>query len=322
MAESPAAASTSAARRTADGTAVGPDTTGAAAYGLCTAWASHQKNGDTAAMESVPMRNLAEAAGGEGKIAAYCAAVPQPGNGPKDPKPGKAKASPGQSQRDKDRDTGKDDDNVPGTTRKPTTKPTAKPTTKPNAKPTTKADREAEGLVLVVADRPGAQDRSTRRDPDEQRTLMLPRQSRRERGAAAVEMAIVLPLLLLIVGGIIDFGRFFYTQNIVVNAAREGARSRAMGYTIADSDIRISQSLTGIQGGANTNSYWLVQGSANTLTASGGVPGDSPGPLDRQRVTVTVTRVHLHRPGARVPALRWALTPPIPAGTSEMRCGG
>ena len=137
--ESPAAAGTSAARPTADGTAVGPDTTGAAAYGLCTAWSSHQKNGDTAAMDSVPMRNLAEAAGGEGKIAAYCAAVPQPGNGPKDPKPGKAKATPGQSQRDKDRDTGKDDDNVPGTTRKPTTKPTAKPTTKPTAKATTKA---------------------------------------------------------------------------------------------------------------------------------------------------------------------------------------
>ncbi len=95
---------------------------------------------------------------------------------------------------------------------------------------------------------------------------------RRERAAAAVEMAIVLPLLLLIVGGIIDFGRFFYTQNIVVNAAREGARSRALGYTTAASDTRISQSLTGVQGGANTNSYWLVQGAANTLTAAGTPP--------------------------------------------------
>src|SRR4051812_36652218 len=93
-----------------------------------------------------------------------------------------------------------------------------------------------------------------------------PHRSRRERGAAAVEMALVLPLLLLIVGGIIDFGRFFYTQNIVVNAAREGARSRALGYTIADADTRIGQSLTGVQGGANTSSYWLGQTTTNPPT--------------------------------------------------------
>src|SRR6478609_7628747 len=92
--ESPTAASTSAAQPLTNGIAEGPDATGAAAYGLCTAWSSHQKNGDTAAMDSVPMRNLSEAAGGEGRIAAYCAAVPQPGNGPKDPQPGKAKATP------------------------------------------------------------------------------------------------------------------------------------------------------------------------------------------------------------------------------------
>lgn len=47
----------------------------------------------------------------------------------------------------------------------------------------------------------------------------------RERGAAAVEMAIVLPVLILILGGIIDFGRAFYTQVIITNGAREGARA-------------------------------------------------------------------------------------------------
>ena len=46
----------------------------------------------------------------------------------------------------------------------------------------------------------------------------------RERGAAAVEMALVLPLLILLVGGIIDFGRAFMTQVVVTNAAREGTR--------------------------------------------------------------------------------------------------
>ena len=46
-----------------------------------------------------------------------------------------------------------------------------------------------------------------------------------QRGAAAVEMAIVLPLLLLVIAGIIDLGRLLYTQVILTNAAREGART-------------------------------------------------------------------------------------------------
>jgi Flp pilus assembly protein TadG len=49
-----------------------------------------------------------------------------------------------------------------------------------------------------------------------------------ERGAAAVEMAIVLPLLLLLVCGIIDFGRMLNTQITLSAAAREGARWAAL----------------------------------------------------------------------------------------------
>ncbi len=47
-------------------------------------------------------------------------------------------------------------------------------------------------------------------------------------GAAAVEMAIVLPLLLLLVFGIIDFGRMLNAQITVTQAAREGARWEAL----------------------------------------------------------------------------------------------
>ncbi|MEU7824095.1 TadE family protein [Catellatospora sp. NPDC049133] len=49
--------------------------------------------------------------------------------------------------------------------------------------------------------------------------------TRRDRGAAAVEMALMLPLLLLLVFGIIDFGRMLNTQIRVTEAAREGARA-------------------------------------------------------------------------------------------------
>ena len=58
-------------------TAVGPDATGPAAFGLCTAWA-HVQNHGKVADRSVAFRNLATAAGGNG-IAAYCATVPHPG---------------------------------------------------------------------------------------------------------------------------------------------------------------------------------------------------------------------------------------------------
>lgn len=43
-------------------------------------------------------------------------------------------------------------------------------------------------------------------------------------GASAVEFALVLPLLLLILGGTIDFGWLFYWQHTVTNASRLGAR--------------------------------------------------------------------------------------------------
>jgi hypothetical protein len=82
-------------------TAVGPDATGHAAFGLCTAWAHVQAHGH-AADKSIAFRNLATAAGKKG-ITAYCATVPHPGS---------------------------------TATGKPSTHPTGKPSTHPTGKPT------------------------------------------------------------------------------------------------------------------------------------------------------------------------------------------
>jgi Flp pilus assembly protein TadG len=60
---------------------------------------------------------------------------------------------------------------------------------------------------------------------DRQRSSSHPR----DRGAVAVEFALVLPLLLLIVFGIIDFGRALNAQITLTQAAREGARLAAVG---------------------------------------------------------------------------------------------
>jgi Flp pilus assembly protein TadG len=52
----------------------------------------------------------------------------------------------------------------------------------------------------------------------------LIRRGRSETGAELVEFALVFPLLLLVVLGIIDFGFLFQKYEVVTNAAREGAR--------------------------------------------------------------------------------------------------
>ncbi len=44
------------------------------------------------------------------------------------------------------------------------------------------------------------------------------------RGQSVIEFAFVLPLLLLLTFGIIEFGFFVYNKQIITNAAREGAR--------------------------------------------------------------------------------------------------
>lgn len=50
-----------------------------------------------------------------------------------------------------------------------------------------------------------------------------------ERGAAAVEFALVFPLLVLVLFGIVEFGSIFNAQLMLTSAAREGARSMAVG---------------------------------------------------------------------------------------------
>jgi hypothetical protein len=46
----------------------------------------------------------------------------------------------------------------------------------------------------------------------------------RLRGVAAVEFALVMPVLLFLFIGIVEFGIMLYDQAVITNAAREGAR--------------------------------------------------------------------------------------------------
>jgi Flp pilus assembly protein TadG len=103
---------------------------------------------------------------------------------------------------------------------------------------------------------------------------------RDERGAELIEFALVLPLLMLVMCGIFDFGFLFQRWEVLTNAAREGARIAALpGYTETDVNARV-------------DSYLMA----------GGVPGPAVTTLTYQSVTaggrtfnlakVTVTYTH------------------------------
>lgn len=63
-----------------------------------------------------------------------------------------------------------------------------------------------------------------------------------EKGAAAVEFAIVASIFFMLVFGIIDFGFGFHTWNATANAAREGARRAAVSSDVNDIKARVAAS--------------------------------------------------------------------------------
>jgi Flp pilus assembly protein TadG len=67
-----------------------------------------------------------------------------------------------------------------------------------------------------------------------------------DRGAAAVEFALLLPVLLLLVFGVVDFGRALNAQITLTQAAREGVRLAALGQPNVSS--RTQAAATGLSG--------------------------------------------------------------------------
>ena len=69
---------------------------------------------------------------------------------------------------------------------------------------------------------------------------MVLKKLKTQKGAAAVEFAIILPVLLILLFGIIEFGIILYDKAMITNASREGARAGIV-YSdpiIPDSDIK------------------------------------------------------------------------------------
>ncbi|GAB4327079.1 MAG: hypothetical protein Kow0010_10450 [Dehalococcoidia bacterium] len=79
-------------------------------------------------------------------------------------------------------------------------------------------------------------------------------------GQALVEFALILPLMLLLLFALADFGRAFYTWLVVTNAAREGARVGATQAGTNAIEQRIYDALGALDPADLTISLTNVQG--------------------------------------------------------------
>ena len=71
---------------------------------------------------------------------------------------------------------------------------------------------------------------------------------RSEHGGALVELAVVLPVLVLIAIGVMDYGRVYYTSITVAHAARAGAEWGAYGMTGSSTNDAQIQSFAQLEG--------------------------------------------------------------------------
>ncbi len=102
-------------------------------------------------------------------------------------------------------------------------------------------------------------------------------------GQSLVEFAISLPILLVILVGVVDLGRLYFSYISIVNAAREGARYGA-GHPTDTANI-----LTHVRNEVDGN---IIGPSALTISVScpsGCAPGDLDTPGINNPIVVTVS---------------------------------
>ena len=117
---------------------------------------------------------------------------------------------------------------------------------------------------------------------------------RGERGAALVEFALAVPLLLVVIAGIVDFGFAFQRYEVITNAAREGARMATLpGYTDTAVDSYVRQYVqNGLSLSDSAMSTVMPTGSVTVSYADLTVPGAVSGTMTVSTATVNVTYQH------------------------------
>jgi Flp pilus assembly protein TadG len=132
---------------------------------------------------------------------------------------------------------------------------------------------------------------------------------RDDSGTSAVEFAILMPVFLLLLTGMLAYGIYFSAAHSLQQLAADAARTAIAGLDEAERNELVSDFLA-----ANADSYALID--PGRLTAA---IGDKPGDPDHYRVVLTYDAGNLPI---------WNLYPPLPlpsqqiAYSSTIRRGG
>jgi Flp pilus assembly protein TadG len=124
-----------------------------------------------------------------------------------------------------------------------------------------------------------------------------------ERGAAAVEFAILAPVLVMLLLGIMEFGRAYNAQASLSAAAREGVRVMAISNNISAASTAAKSTAVSLQPGLGDNNIAFKNLDTGTTSCA---PGN--------RMTITITYNLSTMTGIAGP---FAMT-----GKGAMLCGG
>jgi Flp pilus assembly protein TadG len=140
--------------------------------------------------------------------------------------------------------------------------------------------------------------------------------SQKRRGALAVEAAVVLPLLVIMMAGIWEVGRIVQVQQMLVNSAREGARLAAGGYTVNSTPVTqtmvrqaVRDYLRGV--GLPAAAYNNAEVTLTCMAQPAWVDPHEAQPLDKFRLQVSIPA------GAPFESTRWSFIPRL-TGVNQM----
>src|SRR5215510_8770592 len=102
----------------------------------------------------------------------------------------------------------------------------------------------------------------------------------KSRGQALVEMTLMLPIILVFVGGLTDVGLAFFVGTSMENAVREGARLRATGMSTANVQTEVKNRIA---------AKGMFTGGAGGITVSAPNPVPVTGTTCVGQTSVTVT---------------------------------
>ena len=83
-----------------------------------------------------------------------------------------------------------------------------------------------------------------------------------------MELAVAIPLLLLMVAGVIDLGFLFWEREVLTTATREGARAGAQAVVDGKAALRVSEVKTLVQ--TYLQNYKIKNGSGGNITLGSG----------------------------------------------------